>query len=162
MNGWTDDLFPPIQAVSYANAVAARFPSVPVHLRFASIGHPRAQSKKADRNTAGQRRHRLPRPLPPAGRDGGERAWPPCAGAWVHVPGLGSLDRAVRRRLLGRAVARLADLHERAGASDCGLATCRATSREPRCSAIQRSGPVGNQVAGVKTDGEAGARRAWP
>ncbi|MEA2703033.1 MAG: type transport system ATP-binding protein, partial [Actinomycetota bacterium] len=50
MNGWTDDLFPPIQAISMANAEAQRNPDVPVHLRFASIGHPRAQNKAADRN----------------------------------------------------------------------------------------------------------------
>lgn len=50
MNGWTDDLFPPIQAIAYANSVAARYPDVPVQLRFASIGHPRAQNKPADRN----------------------------------------------------------------------------------------------------------------
>jgi predicted acyl esterase len=50
MNGWTDDLFPPIQAISFANATAERYPDVPVHLRFASIGHPRAQNKVADRD----------------------------------------------------------------------------------------------------------------
>ncbi len=50
LNGWTDDLFPPIQAISFANAEAQRHPEVPVHLRFADIGHPRAQDKLADRN----------------------------------------------------------------------------------------------------------------
>jgi len=50
MNGWTDDLFPPIQAVSFANFEAQRHPDVPIHLRFADIGHPRAQDKPADRN----------------------------------------------------------------------------------------------------------------
>lgn len=50
MNGWTDDLFPPIQAISLANAEAQLHPEVPVQLRFASIGHPRAQNKVADRN----------------------------------------------------------------------------------------------------------------
>ncbi|MGH9280784.1 MAG: CocE/NonD family hydrolase C-terminal non-catalytic domain-containing protein, partial [Acidimicrobiales bacterium] len=50
MNGWTDDLFPPIQAISMANAMTQQYPDVPVQLRFASIGHPRAQNKLADRN----------------------------------------------------------------------------------------------------------------
>ena len=50
MQGWTDDLFPPIQAIAYANRTAKRYPGVPIRLRFASIGHPRAQNKKADRN----------------------------------------------------------------------------------------------------------------
>ena len=51
LNGWTEDLFPPIQAISFANAEAQRHPEVPIHLRFADIGHPRAQDKVADRNT---------------------------------------------------------------------------------------------------------------
>lgn len=54
MNGWTDDLFPPIQAISFANTIAEKYPDVPVQLRFASIGHPRAQNKVADRDLLAQ------------------------------------------------------------------------------------------------------------
>jgi predicted acyl esterase len=54
MNGWTDDLFPPIQAVSFANTLKDEYPDVPVQLRFASIGHPRAQNKVADRDLLAQ------------------------------------------------------------------------------------------------------------
>jgi hypothetical protein len=47
-NGWTDDLFPPDEALRYYNRTKTQYPNTPVSLFFLDFGHPRAQNKAAD------------------------------------------------------------------------------------------------------------------
>jgi fermentation-respiration switch protein FrsA (DUF1100 family) len=44
-NGWTDDLFPPSQALRVYNALRAANPNAPVSLQFGDLGHARGQNK---------------------------------------------------------------------------------------------------------------------
>ncbi len=47
-NGWTDDLFPPDEALRFYNRLRAKYPSSPVRLMFMDFGHQRGQNKAAD------------------------------------------------------------------------------------------------------------------
>src|SRR4051794_4646525 len=44
-NGWTDDLFPPSEALRVYNALRAANPDAPVSLQFGDLGHARGQNK---------------------------------------------------------------------------------------------------------------------
>jgi cephalosporin-C deacetylase-like acetyl esterase len=44
-NGWTDDLFPPSEALRVYNALRADDPNAPVSLQFGDLGHSRGQNK---------------------------------------------------------------------------------------------------------------------
>ena len=44
-NGWTDDLFPPREALAYYAAVRRRFPGAPIGLQLADLGHSRGSNK---------------------------------------------------------------------------------------------------------------------
>ncbi|MFL5894939.1 MAG: CocE/NonD family hydrolase [Thermoleophilaceae bacterium] len=44
-NGWTDDLFPPMEALRVYNALRAGDPNAPVSLQFGDLGHARGQNK---------------------------------------------------------------------------------------------------------------------
>ena len=46
-NGWTDDLFPPEQALRAYNYLRAAFPRFPVSLQFGDLGHSRGANKAA-------------------------------------------------------------------------------------------------------------------
>jgi fermentation-respiration switch protein FrsA (DUF1100 family) len=46
-NGWTDDLFPPEQALRPYNFLRSRFPGFPVSLQFGDLGHSRGSNKPA-------------------------------------------------------------------------------------------------------------------
>jgi hypothetical protein len=48
INGWTDDLFPPSQIIRLHNQIKATDADAIFLLRFASVGHARAQNKLAD------------------------------------------------------------------------------------------------------------------
>jgi predicted acyl esterase len=48
-NGWTDDLFPPDEALRFYNRTRTQYPGAPVSLFFMSYGHQRGQNKAADR-----------------------------------------------------------------------------------------------------------------
>jgi fermentation-respiration switch protein FrsA (DUF1100 family) len=47
-NGWTDDLFPPDEAIRFYNRTRAEFPGNDISLYFLDYGHQRGQSKAAD------------------------------------------------------------------------------------------------------------------
>jgi predicted acyl esterase len=47
-SGWTDDLFPPDEAIRFYNRTRTEFPSADISLFFADLGHPRGQNKAAD------------------------------------------------------------------------------------------------------------------
>jgi len=47
-NGWTDDLFPPDEAIRFYNRTRTQFPGTPISLFFSSAGHQRGQNKAAD------------------------------------------------------------------------------------------------------------------
>jgi predicted acyl esterase len=47
-NGWTDDLFPPDEALRFYNRTRANHPGAPVSLIFTDHGHQRGQNKDAD------------------------------------------------------------------------------------------------------------------
>ncbi|MDX6651331.1 MAG: type transport system ATP-binding protein [Solirubrobacterales bacterium] len=47
-NGWTDDLFPPDEAIRFYNRTRTQYPSTPIALMFADFGHQRGQKKAAD------------------------------------------------------------------------------------------------------------------
>ncbi len=47
-NGWTDDLFPPDEAIRFYNRTRATHPGTPVSLIFNDHGHQRGQNKSAD------------------------------------------------------------------------------------------------------------------
>jgi hypothetical protein len=44
-NGWTDDLFPPEQAIRAYNQITSTWPGSPVSLQFGDVGHSRASNK---------------------------------------------------------------------------------------------------------------------
>ncbi len=46
-NGWTDDLFPPAQALRAYNLLRSRYPGFPVSLQFGDLGHSRGSNKPA-------------------------------------------------------------------------------------------------------------------
>jgi hypothetical protein len=47
-NGWTDDLFPPDEAIRFYNRTLSRFPGADISLYFLDYGHMRGQGKDAD------------------------------------------------------------------------------------------------------------------
>lgn len=47
-NGWTDDLFPPDEALRFYNRTRARYPLTPFSLMFTDHGHQRGQNKVPD------------------------------------------------------------------------------------------------------------------
>jgi predicted acyl esterase len=47
-NGWTDDLFPPDEAIRFYNRTRTQYPGAVVNLFFSDAGHPRGQNKPAD------------------------------------------------------------------------------------------------------------------
>src|SRR3954454_7767532 len=47
-NGFTDDLFPADETIRFYNRTRAEFPSTPISLFYASLGHQRGQNKAAD------------------------------------------------------------------------------------------------------------------
>jgi predicted acyl esterase len=47
-NGWTDDLFPPDEAIRFYNRTRTQYPTADISLFFADLGHPRGQNKAAD------------------------------------------------------------------------------------------------------------------
>jgi dienelactone hydrolase len=47
-NGWTDDLFPPDEAIRFYNRTRTQFPSAQIELMFLDFGHQRGQNKAAD------------------------------------------------------------------------------------------------------------------
>jgi predicted acyl esterase len=47
-NGWTDDLFPPDEAIRFYNRTRSQYPSNPVSLIFSDHGHQRGQNKSID------------------------------------------------------------------------------------------------------------------
>ena len=47
-NGWTDDLFPPDEAIRFYNRTRTQYPGAMVDLFFSDAGHQRGQNKEAD------------------------------------------------------------------------------------------------------------------
>jgi predicted acyl esterase len=47
-NGWTDDLFPPDEAIRFYNRTRTQYPGAIVNLFFSDAGHQRGQNKPAD------------------------------------------------------------------------------------------------------------------
>jgi predicted acyl esterase len=47
-NGWTDDLFPPDEAIRFYNRTRTQYPGAMVNLFFSDAGHQRGQNKAAD------------------------------------------------------------------------------------------------------------------
>lgn len=47
-NGWTDDLFPPDEAIRFYNRTRTQYPDNPINLYFLDYGHQRGQNKAAD------------------------------------------------------------------------------------------------------------------
>ena len=47
-NGWTDDLFPPDEAIRFYNRTRTQYPGAMVDLFFSDAGHQRGQNKAAD------------------------------------------------------------------------------------------------------------------
>jgi dienelactone hydrolase len=47
-NGFTDDLFPADEAISYFNRIRSQYPNAPISLFFGDFGHMRANNKSAD------------------------------------------------------------------------------------------------------------------
>lgn len=47
-NGWTDDLFPPDEAIRFYNRTRTRHPGTPIALVFSDHGHQRGQNKAID------------------------------------------------------------------------------------------------------------------
>jgi predicted acyl esterase len=47
-NGWTDDLFPPDEAIRFYNRTRTEYPSAKVSMFFMDYGHQRGQNKPAD------------------------------------------------------------------------------------------------------------------
>jgi predicted acyl esterase len=56
-NGWTDDLFPPDEAIRFYNRTRSRHPGAPVSLIFSDHGHQRGQNKAPDAEFRNDRRH---------------------------------------------------------------------------------------------------------
>ncbi len=49
-NGFTDDLFPADEAITYFNLIRSQYPNAPISLLFGDFGHMRAENKDADVN----------------------------------------------------------------------------------------------------------------
>jgi predicted acyl esterase len=49
-NGFTDDLFPADEAITYYNRIRSQYPDAPISLFFGDFGHMRALNKAADSN----------------------------------------------------------------------------------------------------------------
>ena len=124
-NGWTDDLFPPDEAIRFYNRTRANHPGTPIALIFSDHGHQRGQNKAVDATfRARQRRAWLDfyvRGIGPQPFLGVQTLTQTC-GAAVR-----RLDRRLRRSRyrpavlgadLGRARARRDPLTERRGADD--------------------------------------------
>jgi dienelactone hydrolase len=47
-NGFTDDLFPADEAITYYNRIRSQYPNAPISLLFGDFGHMRANNKDAD------------------------------------------------------------------------------------------------------------------
>ena len=47
-NGFTDDLFPADEAITYYNRIRSQYPNAPISLLFGDFGHMRANNKAAD------------------------------------------------------------------------------------------------------------------
>ena len=47
-NGWTDDIFPPDEAIRFYNRTRTEYPDADISLFFLDYGHQRGQSKEAD------------------------------------------------------------------------------------------------------------------
>jgi predicted acyl esterase len=47
-NGFTDDLFPADEAITYFNLIRSQYPNAPISLLFGDFGHMRAENKTAD------------------------------------------------------------------------------------------------------------------
>jgi predicted acyl esterase len=47
-NGWTDDLFPPDEAIRFYNRTRSHHPGTPISLMFSDHGHQRGQNKTVD------------------------------------------------------------------------------------------------------------------
>jgi Acetyl xylan esterase (AXE1) len=52
-NGFTDDLFPADEAITYYNRIRSRYPDAPISMLFGDFGHQRAENKVADVNALG-------------------------------------------------------------------------------------------------------------
>ena len=55
-NGWTDDLFPPDEAIRFYNRTRANHPGTPIALIFTDHGHQRGQNKSIDATFRGRAR----------------------------------------------------------------------------------------------------------
>jgi len=55
-NGWTDDLFPPDEAIRFYNRTRASHPGTPIALLFTDHGHQRGQNKAPDAEFRGAER----------------------------------------------------------------------------------------------------------
>jgi predicted acyl esterase len=47
-NGFTDDLFPADEAITYFNRIRSQYPNAPISLFFGDFGHPRGANKDSD------------------------------------------------------------------------------------------------------------------
>ena len=56
-NGWTDDLFPPDEAIRFYNRTRTEYPGAKVSLFFSDAGHQRGQNKPADTAARNIRTH---------------------------------------------------------------------------------------------------------
>ena len=56
-NGWTDDLFPPDEAIRFYNRTRTSHPGTPIALIFSDHGHQRGQNKGPDNAFLGLARH---------------------------------------------------------------------------------------------------------
>jgi uncharacterized repeat protein (TIGR01451 family) len=56
-NGFTDDLFPPDEAIRFYNRTKTQYPGTPVSLMFGDHGHQRGQGKPADGVFRNRQRH---------------------------------------------------------------------------------------------------------
>src|SRR6185503_4795672 len=56
-NGWTDDLFPPDEAIRFYNRTRTSHPGTPIALIFTDHGHQRGQNKVPDGTFRSRRRH---------------------------------------------------------------------------------------------------------
>jgi hypothetical protein len=57
-NGWTDDLFPPDEAIRFYNRTRTNYPSTPISLMFSDHGHQRGQNKIPDATFRNGQRHK--------------------------------------------------------------------------------------------------------
>jgi hypothetical protein len=56
-NGWTDDLFPPDEAIRFYNRTRTNHPGTPISLMFSDHGHQRGQNKVPDGTFRNRQRH---------------------------------------------------------------------------------------------------------